>query len=60
MSLPDGKNEGLKIIRNDESSVLVPFRENVTLNCGSTGRHLRGTATSNFRQCVYDPQPVSI
>lgn len=58
VSLPDDKNEGLKILRNDEASVLVPFRENVTLQCGNTGRQLRKTATSGFRQCVYDPKPV--
>lgn len=59
VSLPDDKNEGLKILRADEASVLVPFRENVTLLCGNTGRKLRNTATSGFRQCVYDPKPVS-
>ncbi|CAG9836717.1 unnamed protein product [Diabrotica balteata] len=56
VSLPDNKNEGLKIIRNDEDSVLVPFRENVTLHCSTNGRQLRGTATAGFRQCVYDPK----
>ncbi|XP_028131495.1 sushi, von Willebrand factor type A, EGF and pentraxin domain-containing protein 1 isoform X2 [Diabrotica virgifera virgifera] len=56
VSLPDNKNEGLKIIRNDEDSVLVPFRENVTLHCSTNGRELRGTATAGFRQCVYDPK----
>lgn len=59
MSLNDGKNEGLKVLRNDEDSVLVPFRDNVTLHCSSTGRQLRGTTSSGFRQCVYDPKPVS-
>ena len=57
VSLPDDKNEGLKVLRNDEDSVLVPFRENVTLRCGSTGRHLRRTSSAGFRQCVYDPKP---
>ncbi|KAH1029275.1 hypothetical protein HUJ05_002540 [Dendroctonus ponderosae] len=57
VSLPDEKNEGLRVIRNDENSVLVPFRENVTLHCGSTGRQLRRTSSSGFRQCVYDPKP---
>ncbi|KAK9718535.1 CUB domain [Popillia japonica] len=57
VSLPDDKDEGLKILRADESSVLVPFRENITLTCGYTGRQLRKTATSGFRQCVYDPKP---
>ncbi|CAG9863735.1 unnamed protein product [Phyllotreta striolata] len=57
VSLPDDKNEGLKVLRNDEDSVLVPFRDNVTLNCNSNGRSLRRTSTSSFRQCVYDPKP---
>lgn len=38
----------------------MPFKENVTIHCNSMGRKLRGTATSGFRQCVYDPKPVSI
>ena len=57
VSLPDDKNEGLSVIRSDEASVLVPFKQNVTLKCGSNGRYLRNTATSGFRQCVYDPKP---
>ncbi|XP_063243609.1 sushi, von Willebrand factor type A, EGF and pentraxin domain-containing protein 1 isoform X2 [Bacillus rossius redtenbacheri] len=57
VSLPDDKNDGLKVIRQDPESVLVPFRENVTLTCGNTGRVLRKTVTSGFRQCVYDPKP---
>lgn len=59
VSLPDDKNEGLSVLRTDQGSVLVPFKENVTLNCGSVGRSLRRTASSGFRQCVYDPKPVS-
>lgn len=59
MSLPDDKKEGLKIHRINETSVLVPFKENVTLSCNSPGRYLRKTYTSGFRQCVYDPKPVS-
>lgn len=60
VSLPDNKAEGLTVLRVDESSVLLPFRENVTLNCGSTGRNLRKTYTSGFRQCVYNPTPVRL
>lgn len=59
MSLPDDKQSGLAVIRPDPESVLVPFRDNVTLNCNSGGRKLRGTVSSGFRQCVYDPKPVS-
>ncbi|XP_071439306.1 uncharacterized protein uif isoform X2 [Hetaerina americana] len=57
VSLQDDKTEGLAVLRPNQESVLLPFRENVTLNCGSTGRLLRKTATSGFRQCVYDPKP---
>ncbi|KAF7987305.1 hypothetical protein HCN44_003067 [Aphidius gifuensis] len=57
VSLPDDKNEGLSVLRNDETSVLVPFSQNVTLKCGSNGKSLRNTVTSDFRQCVYDPKP---
>lgn len=60
MSLPDIKGEGLTVLRPDESSVLVPFRENVTLTCTNSGRYLRKTSTAAFRQCVYDPKPVCI
>lgn len=60
MSLPDDKTEGLTVLRPDKDSVLVPFKGNVTLQCGNTGRKLRGTATSGFRECVYDPKPVRI
>ena len=59
VSLPDDKGEGLSVLRPDQESVLVPFRDNVTLVCGSSGRQLRNTATSGFRQCVYDPKQVS-
>jgi len=45
------------VARPDPESVLVPFRDNVTITCGSPGRQLRATASSGFRQCVYDPKP---
>lgn len=57
VSLPDDKLEGLTVARPDPESVLVPFRDNVTITCGSAGRQLRATASSGFRQCVYDPKP---
>lgn len=57
VSLPDDKVGGLAVIRPDPESVLVSFRENVTLTCKSPGRNLRSTASSTFRQCVYDPKP---
>lgn len=57
VSLPDDKLEGLSVERPDPESVLVPFRDNVTITCSASGRKLRNTATSGFRQCVYDPKP---
>lgn len=51
VSLPDDKVSGLSIIRPDPESVLVNFKDNVTLNCNSAGRSLRNTASSTFRQC---------
>ncbi|KAF4522838.1 hypothetical protein B566_EDAN008100 [Ephemera danica] len=56
-ALPDDRSEGLSVARADTENVLIPFRENVTLTCGSTGRLLRKSATSSFRQCSYDPNP---
>lgn len=46
--------------RFEKEAILVPFKENVTLKCENPGRTLRGTATAGFRQCVYDPKPVSV
>lgn len=60
VSLPDDRSEGLSVARANTESVLVPFRENVTLGCGATGRLLRKTSSASFRQCVYDPRSVSI
>lgn len=51
VSLPDDKVSGLTVARSDPESVLVNFKENVTLNCNSNGRNLRSTASSTFRQC---------
>lgn len=59
VTLSDDKNDGLKIIREDPESVLLPYRDNVTITCTSAGRQLRNTVSSSFRQCVYDPKPVS-
>lgn len=58
VTLSDDKNDGLKVIREDPESVLVPYRDNVTITCTSPGRTLRNTISSSFRQCVYDPKPV--
>lgn len=59
VTLSDDRKDGLQIIRADPDNVLVPFRENVTITCKTPGRYLRNTASSGFRQCVYDPKPVS-
>lgn len=59
VTLSDDKNDGLKVIREDPESVLLPYRDNVTITCTAPGRQLRNTVTSSFRQCVYDPKPVS-
>lgn len=60
VTLSDDKNDGLKVIRADPESVLVPYRDNVTITCQSPGRQLRNTVTSGFRQCVYDPKQVRL
>ncbi|XP_058454733.1 uncharacterized protein LOC131432461 isoform X2 [Malaya genurostris] len=57
VSLPDDNNEGLLVIRQEKDSILIPFRENVTLTCNSVGRRLRKSVSAGFRQCVYDPKP---
>lgn len=59
VTLSDDKNDGLQVIRDDPESVLVPYRDNVTITCTSPGKQLRNTLTASFRQCVYDPKPVS-
>ncbi|KAB7498637.1 Fibropellin-1 [Armadillidium nasatum] len=48
--------QGMSIIPSD--SDLVPFMENVTISCTKEGKPLRETATSSFRQCVFDLLPV--
>lgn len=60
VSFPDDKGEGLSVLRANTTTVLVPFKENVTIQCNNMGRKLRSTATSGFRQCVYDPKPVRV
>lgn len=57
VSLSDDSNMGLKVVRPDQENILISFKENVTLTCNSVGRSLRNTASSSFRQCVYDPKP---
>lgn len=57
VSLPNDKNEGLLVQRPNMDIPLVSFKENVTLTCNSLGRNIRGSVTSNIRQCVFDPKP---
>ncbi|XP_076035426.1 sushi, von Willebrand factor type A, EGF and pentraxin domain-containing protein uif [Oratosquilla oratoria] len=49
--------QGLKFELSEMEAPMVPYGENVTVSCNLQGRPLRNTATSNFRQCVYDPYP---
>ncbi|XP_073992974.1 sushi, von Willebrand factor type A, EGF and pentraxin domain-containing protein uif isoform X1 [Rhodnius prolixus] len=56
VSLGENKHDGLSVVRLNKDSKLVPFKENVTIQCNNPGRHLRRTASSGFRQCVYDPK----
>uniref|UniRef100_A0A182Y3Y1 Notch n=1 Tax=Anopheles stephensi TaxID=30069 RepID=A0A182Y3Y1_ANOST len=57
VSLPDDEKEGLFVKRGDQNDILVPFNENVTLECTTSGKQIGKTAISTFRQCVFDPQP---
>ncbi|KAG8179313.1 hypothetical protein JTE90_016418 [Oedothorax gibbosus] len=52
---PDPK-QGLEVLLSEDME-MVPYLDNVTITCEETGRPMRATATSSFRQCVYDPQP---
>ena len=54
----------MRIISSTDSDAIagrpspsIPFGQNVTIACDETGRSLRRTLTSGFRQCVYDPRP---
>ncbi|GIZ04113.1 fibropellin-1 [Caerostris extrusa] len=52
--IPDDPSQGLFLETGTEEKY-IPFFENVTVSCHETGRPLRTTATSGFRQCVFDP-----
>ncbi|UYV83192.1 clec-78 [Cordylochernes scorpioides] len=49
----DDPSQGLQIEGPEEGP--VPFLSNVTVACKEPGRPMRPTASSHFRQCVYDP-----
>ena len=51
------KVEGVTARYDDPESLLVPLGQNVSFGCSDIGKPLRNTASSNFRQCVYDPKP---
>ena len=60
----EDSNQGMVVRSADESSVtrsadgslkFIPYKYNVTIDCVEEGRSLRGTASSSYRQCVYDP-----
>ncbi|XP_040577922.1 uncharacterized protein uif [Lepeophtheirus salmonis] len=48
------ESEGLVI---DSKELEIPFKQNVTVYCEKSGKPLRRTVTSNFRQCVFNPTP---
>lgn len=48
--------QGLEVVSAEDMKT-VPFTQNITFVCSESGRPLRQTATSGFRQCVYSPQP---
>ncbi|XP_055948273.1 uncharacterized protein LOC129981454 isoform X2 [Argiope bruennichi] len=52
--LPDDPSQGL-FLETETEEKYIPFFENVTVSCHEVGRPLRSTATSGFRQCVFDP-----
>ncbi len=56
-SMSDNEAEGLTVQRNDPQSLQHVLGENITLSCDQVGKPLRRTASSNFRQCVYNPLP---
>ena len=45
------------MLRDDPESLTLELGTNVTLECTEEGKPLRRTATSDFRQCVYNPLP---
>ena len=54
----DDPAQGLLIRSLDNQQVdskSIPYLSNVTIGCTEEGRQLRGSASSSFRQCVYDP-----
>lgn len=56
--LSDDSSQGLGVARPTENA-LVPYRQNVTLNCSEPGRPLARSPFASFRECVYDPRPGS-
>ena len=57
--LPDVPGEGLRILRPDPNTTLIPFGANVSIECNDIGRENKQTPFGFFRQCVYDPRQGS-
>ena len=47
--------QNISVTYSDPESRMVSLAQNVSFACNTPGMPLRNTATSNFRQCVYDP-----
>ncbi|RWS09468.1 uncharacterized protein B4U79_12754 [Dinothrombium tinctorium] len=57
-NIQDDPGQGLKVRGLDEEIVdgrVILYLANVSIVCSEEGRENRKTATSTFRQCVYDP-----
>ncbi|CAL4150116.1 unnamed protein product [Meganyctiphanes norvegica] len=54
--LQDDPAQGLTLSQSAAEVETISFNKNVSITCNQPGRPLRNTMTSNFRQCVYDPQ----
>ena len=57
MSITDDEAEGLTVLQEDPEALSLELNANVTLECIEEGKPLRRTATSGFRECVYNPIP---
>ncbi|XP_015790438.1 uncharacterized protein LOC107367263 isoform X1 [Tetranychus urticae] len=58
-TLEDDPSIGLNFRYGEDRSTKlnqVPYLSNVTVECDQEGKPLRGTASSSFRQCVFDPK----
>ena len=58
-SIENDVAEGLKVTREEQNELQIPFGQNISLSCNQMGKPTRRRATAGFRQCVYDPRPGS-